>query len=379
MDGNEFIDYVCSWGPLILGHAPDCVVAAVREAIERGTSYGAATELEVELAQRIVDAVPSVEMVRLVNSGTEAVMSAIRLARGFTGKDKILKFAGGYHGHADGLLVKAGSGATTLGVPDSPGVPESYAAHTLTARYNDIDQVREIIEAHALDLATVIVEPIAGNMGVVPPKPGFLEGLRELTARHNILLIFDEVITGFRVGRGGAQELFGITPDLTTLGKIIGGGFPVGAYGGRRDIMEQMAPIGPVYQAGTLSGNPVAMTAGIATLDALSPELFPALEERSKMLADGLAEAAQRAGVAVKLNRVGSMFTLFFTDVEVVDYDTVRMCDTDLYGRYFHAMLERGIYLAPSQFEAAFVSAAHSEADVEETITAAEQALAELT
>jgi len=378
VDGNDYIDYIGSWGPMILGHAPSSVIAAVKEAMDRGTSYGAATELEVQMAQLIVDAVPSVDMVRLVSSGTEAVMSAIRLARGFTGRDSIIKFEGGYHGHADGLLVKAGSGATTLGVPDSPGVPVSYAAHTLTARYNDIDDVRGLVEAHMSDLAAVIVEPVAGNMGVIPPKPGFLEGLREMTARHGILLIFDEVITGFRVSRGGAQELFGINPDLTTLGKIIGGGFPIGAYGGRREIMEQMAPVGPIYQAGTLSGNPIAVTAGIATLNSLTYELYRDLEGKATRLAEGLSEATRQAGVKATLNRVGSMMTGFFTDTDVVDYETAKSSDTARFGRYFRGMLERGVYLAPSQFEAAFVSSAHSPEDIDATITAANEVLREL-
>lgn len=371
VDGNAYIDYVMSWGPMILGHAPSAVVEAVREAVKRGTSYGAATALEVELAQRIVDIVPSIEMVRMVNSGTEAVMSAIRLARGFTGRDKIVKFEGCYHGHADGLLVKAGSGATTLGIPDSPGVPASYAGHTISAKYNDLEGFKSIVDTHAADLAAVIVEPIAGNMGVVPPKPGFLQGLRELTAKHDIVLIFDEVISGFRVAPGGAQELYGIHPDLTTLGKIIGGGFPVGAYGGRREIMEKLAPVGPVYQAGTLSGNPVAMTAGIATLKSLTPDVYADLDAKAAKLSTGLSEVAKRIGIPVVMNRVGSMMTAFFTSQPVVDYDSAKTSNTATYAQYFRGMLERGVYLAPSQFEAAFVSTAHSDEDIEATIAAA--------
>ncbi|MCS6860701.1 MAG: glutamate-1-semialdehyde 2,1-aminomutase, partial [Abditibacteriales bacterium] len=350
VDGNRYVDYVCSWGPLILGHAPKPVVEAVQDAVTRGTSYGAPTPLEVELAQMICDAVPSIELVRLVNSGTEATMSAIRLARGFTKRNKIVKFDGCYHGHADALLVAAGSGVMTLGIPGSPGVPESYVSETIQARFNDIDQFREIVAAQGKDIACVIVEPIAGNMGVVPPQPGFLEGLRELTAQHGIVLIFDEVITGFRVAYGGAQELYGVTPDLTTLGKIIGGGFPVGAYGGRRDIMEHIAPAGPVYQAGTLSGNPVAVTAGIAVLKVLQNQvIYAELERKAQRLADGLAEATKKANVPVTCNRVGSMMTTFFTDQPVTDYDSAKTADTQRYAKFFRAMLERGIYLAPSQ------------------------------
>lgn len=376
VDGNRYTDYVCSWGPLILGHAPKPVVEAVQHAVTRGTSYGAPTPLEVELAQMICDAVPSIELVRLVNSGTEATMSAIRLARGFTQRNKIVKFDGCYHGHADALLVVAGSGVMTLGIPGSPGVPESYVSETIQARFNDIDQFREIVEVQGKDIACVIVEPIAGNMGVVPPQPGFLEGLRELTAQHSIVLIFDEIITGFRVAYGGAQELYGITPDLTTLGKIIGGGFPVGAYGGRRDIMEHIAPAGPVYQAGTLSGNPVAVTAGIAVLKVLQNKaIYEELEKKAQRLADGLAEAARKANVPVTCNRVGSMMTTFFTDQAVTDYDAAKTADTRRYAKFFHAMLERGVYFAPSQFEAAFVSAAHSDEDIRQTVAAAEEAM----
>jgi glutamate-1-semialdehyde 2,1-aminomutase len=376
VDGNRYTDYVCSWGPLILGHAPPPVVEAAQEAVTRGTSYGAPTPLEVELAQMICEAVPSIELVRMVNSGTEATMSAIRLARGFTKRNKIVKFDGCYHGHADALLVAAGSGVMTLGIPGSPGVPESVVQDTIQARFNDIDQFREIVETQGNDIACVIVEPIAGNMGVVPPKPGFLEGLRELTARHGIVLIFDEVITGFRVAYGGAQQLYNVQPDLTTLGKIIGGGFPVGAYGGRRDIMEHIAPAGPVYQAGTLSGNPVAMTAGIAVLKVLKNKaIYEELEKKAQQLSDGLAEAAKKANVSVTSNRVGSMMTMFFTDQAVTDYDSAKTADTQRYAQFFRAMLQRGIYFAPSQFEAAFVSTAHSDEDIRQTVAAAEEAM----
>ncbi|MBX6771790.1 MAG: glutamate-1-semialdehyde 2,1-aminomutase [Chloroflexi bacterium] len=372
VDGNEFIDYVASWGPLILGHAHPRVVAALSEAITRGTSFGAPTELETHLARLVVEAFPSIERVRFVNSGTEATMSALRLARGFTGREKIVKFDGCYHGHADGLLVKAGSGALTLGTPDSAGVPAGAAANTISAPYNDLETLERIFTAHRGTIAAVIVEPVAGNMGVVPPRPGFLEGLRELTRADGALLIFDEVITGFRVAYGGMQELTGIRADLTCLGKIIGGGLPVGAYGGRADVMALLAPDGPVYQAGTLSGNPLAMTAGIATLTELrQPGVYETLERRAAVLADGLAAAARDAGVPIVGTRVGSMFTTFFTDQPVVDYTSARRSDTRRYARFFHAMLEQGIYLAPSQFEAGFLSLAHSDEDVERTIAAA--------
>jgi glutamate-1-semialdehyde 2,1-aminomutase len=372
VDGNEFIDYVASWGPLILGHAHPRVVAALSEAATRGTSFGAPTELETHLARLVVEAFPSIERVRFVNSGTEATMSALRLARGFTGREKIVKFDGCYHGHADGLLVKAGSGALTLGTPDSAGVPAGAAASTISAPYNDLETLERIFTAHRGTIAAVIVEPVAGNMGVVPPRPGFLEGLRELTRADGALLIFDEVITGFRVAYGGVQELTGIRADLTCLGKIIGGGLPVGAYGGRADVMALLAPDGPVYQAGTLSGNPLAMTAGIATLTELrQPGVYETLERRAAALADGLAAAARDAGVPIVGTRVGSMFTTFFTDQPVMDYTSARRSDTRRYARFFHAMLEQGIYLAPSQFEAGFLSLAHSDEDVERTIAAA--------
>jgi glutamate-1-semialdehyde 2,1-aminomutase len=372
-DGNKFIDYVHSWGPLILGHAPDPVVRAIQRAAARGTSYGAPTELETRLAKMIGEAMPSMEQVRLVSSGTEAVMSAIRLARGYTKRDTILKFEGCYHGHSDALLAKAGSGVATLGLPDSPGVPADFAKHTLTAPYNDIRTVKHLVEAHAQDLACIIVEPVAGNMGVVPPSPDFLPALRELTRACGALLIFDEVITGFRVHSGGAQALFGVTPDLTCLGKIIGGGLPVGAFGGRRDIMRWIAPAGPVYQAGTLSGNPLAVTAGIETLKALrAPGVYKQLEAKAAALAEGLGKAAKQAGVPFTLTRVGSMLCGFFTDRPVVDYTSAKRSDTQRYATFFRGMLERGVYFAPSQFEAAFLSTAHSDADIKHTVAAAQ-------
>jgi glutamate-1-semialdehyde 2,1-aminomutase len=371
-DGNTYLDYVLSWGPMILGHAHPQVGRAIRAAVLNGTSYGAPTELEIRLAGGIQKAFPSMELIRMVSSGTEATMSAIRLARGFTGRDKILKFDGCYHGHADSLLVKAGSGLATLGVPDSPGVPADLAKHTLTAPYNDLEAVRKIFEQHGREIACLIVEPVAANMGVILPKDGFLQGLREITRQHDSLLIFDEVITGFRLAFGGAQERFGIMPDLTCLGKIIGGGLPVGAYGGRRDVMERIAPLGPVYQAGTLSGNPLAMTAGIETLKLLSkPGVYRRLEERSNALASGLADAAKKAGVSVFGTRIASLMTLFFTNRAVTDYATAKTSDTKAYAKFFTAMLDQGVYLAPSQFEAAFLSTAHTSSDVEKTVKAA--------
>jgi glutamate-1-semialdehyde 2,1-aminomutase len=379
LDGNTYIDYVLSWGPMILGHASPTVVSAIKNAAERGTSYGAPTELEVELAAQIRDAFPSMEKSRLVSSGTEAVMSAIRVARGFTKRDGVLKFEGCYHGHSDYLLAKAGSGLTTLGIPDSLGVPADFAKHTLTAPYNDIRTVQRILRDRGKDLACIIVEPVAGNMGVVPPAPDFLPALRQLATDHDILLIFDEVISGFRVHYGGAQALYGVTPDLTVLGKIIGGGLPVGAYGGRSDIMDLIAPAGPVYQAGTLSGNPLAVTAGLATLKQLrAKNLYKQLEERSAALARGLADEAKRAGIALTQTRVGSMLTSFFTQEPVVDWNSAKKSDTKRYGLFFHGMLEQGIYLAPSQFEAAFLSTAHTSADIEKTIRAARVAFKSL-
>jgi glutamate-1-semialdehyde 2,1-aminomutase len=375
VDGREYIDYVASWGPMILGHAHPEVVRAVQRAAERGTSYGAPTEPEVMLARMICEAFPSIELVRLVSSGTEAAMSAIRVARGYTKRDLIVKFDGCYHGHTDGLLVQAGSGATTLGIPNSGGVPTSYAQQTLSLPFNNLAAVREAFDRYHGRIAAVVLEPIPGNMGVVPPTPGFLQGLRELTAQDEALLVFDEVITGFRVLYGGAQHLFGVTPDLTILGKIIGGGLPVGAFGGRHDIMEQIAPLGPVYQAGTLSGNPLAVTAGIETLRLLrDPGVYEQLETRSRQLCEGVQDAANRAGVPVYSTRVGSMFCTFFADRSVTDYASASSSDTAQFRRYFHALLEAGIYVAPSQFEAGFVSTAHTDGDIERTIEASYQA-----
>jgi glutamate-1-semialdehyde 2,1-aminomutase len=377
-DDNRYIDYLASWGPLIAGHAHPGVVAAIQEAASRGTSYGASTEAEVDLARFVKGAFPSIDLVRFVSSGTEATMTALRLARAFTNRELILKFDGGYHGHADGLLVQAGSGPLTLGQPDSPGVPSAAAEQTLSVAYNDIAAVAEALEAHPRQIAAVIVEPVAGNMGVIPPATGFLEHLRELTREHGTLLIFDEVITGFRVAAGGAQERFRIQADLTCLGKIVGGGLPVGAYGGRAEIMQMVSPLGPVYQAGTLSGNPLAMAAGLATLQLLGETgVYEHLERLSARLVDGVAEAAAAAGVAYTANRVGSMFTGFFCDQVVTDYASAKRSDTRRYARFFHAMLDRGVYLAPSQFEAGFVSLAHTEADIDATLKAAASAFDE--
>ncbi|MEW6276567.1 MAG: glutamate-1-semialdehyde 2,1-aminomutase [Bacillota bacterium] len=379
VDGNRYIDYVCSWGPLILGHRHPEVMAALAGCLERGTSFGAPTELEVELARTIVAAFPSCEMVRLVNSGTEATMSALRLARAWTGRAKIVKFAGCYHGHADYLLVKAGSGALTFGVPTSPGIPPDVAVNTLTAPYNDLETLERLFEQEGADIAAVIIEPVAGNMGVVPPRPGFLEGVRELTRSFGALLIFDEIITGFRVAYGGAQELYGIEADLTCFGKIIGGGLPVGAYGGKREIMEQVAPQGPVYQAGTLSGNPLAVTAGLATLKVLQrPGIYRELARKGARLAEGLLAAAREAGLKVTVNRVESLLCTFFTEKEVVDYETALSSDTARYAAFFKSMLNQGVYLAPSQFEALFISAAHTPGHLDYTIDAAARAFREL-
>jgi glutamate-1-semialdehyde 2,1-aminomutase len=377
VDGNQYIDYVCSWGPLILGHAHPRVLEAIRKTAARGTSFGASTELEIKLAELITRAIPSVEMVRMVSSGTEATMSALRLARAFTGRSKVVKFEGCYHGHGDSFLIKAGSGATTLGVPDSPGVTSSIASDTLNARYNDLESVRRLIARHRDTIAAVIVEPIAGNMGLVLPEKEFLRGLSNLCSKNRILLIFDEVITGFRVAFGGAQELYEIKPDLTTLGKIIGGGLPVGAYGGRREIMEMVAPSGPMYQAGTLSGNPLAMAAGYETLRILSERksCYSDLDKRGKNLAWAIEEIIQSYRLPLHLNSSGSMFTLFFTEKQVTDYDSAKSSDTSLFAAYFQEMLEQGIYLPPSQFETAFLSMAHSEADIEKTVTATLRAL----
>ena len=377
VDGNEYIDFLGSWGPLALGHAHPVVVEAVQRAAADGTSFGAPVEQEVQLAEMVCQALPSVDMVRLVNSGTEACMSALRLARAFTGRAKIVKFAGNYHGHADGLLVQAGSGALTHGIPTSAGVPESYAAETLVATYNDIASVETLFDAWPNDIAAVIVEPVAGNMGVVPPADGFHADLRRITEANGVLLIFDEVITGFRVGYGGAQTLFGITPDITTMGKIIGGGLPVGAYGGRRDVMQMVAPLGPMYQAGTLSGNPLAVAAGVATLTELQrPGVYDQLEATAIRFTAGVAAAFGRAEVPSTINRVASMFTGFFNPGPVTSLAQVEQSDAAIYGRYFHALLDRGVYIAPSQFEAGFVSIAHTDADIDRAIEAVGDALA---
>ena len=378
-DGNAYIDYVGSWGPMILGHRHPAVIEAITDVLSRGTSFGAPTDLEMELAGRVAEAVPSVEMVRMVNSGTEATMSAIRLARGFTGRDIIIKFDGCYHGHADMLLVDAGSGVATLNIPGSPGVPASVVEHTLSLPYNASDVVRTIMAEKGQDVAAIIVEPVAGNMGMVPPLPGFLETLREVTRQNGSLLIFDEVMCGFRVAYGGAQSLYNIQPDLTCFGKIIGGGMPVGAYGGRKDIMCRVAPEGDVYQAGTLSGNPVAMAAGLATLEQLrQPGVYDTLEKRSLRLAEGLAEAARRNNITVSFNRVGSMLGMFFTDGDVSDFATAKTSDLERFGRYYRHMLDAGVYLAPSQFEACFVSLAHDDTAIDKTIKAADMSLAAL-
>jgi glutamate-1-semialdehyde 2,1-aminomutase len=375
-DGKTYIDYVLSWGPMILGHSHPKVTAALKKAIANGTSFGAPTELEVTLAKMVKKAFPSIEMVRMVSSGTEATMSAIRMARGFTGRDKILKFEGGYHGHGNSLLVKAGSGVATFGLPDSPGVPADLARLTLTVPYNDLTAVKDMAVREGQRIACIIVEPVAGNMGCVPPEPGFLQGLRELCDKYGIVLIFDEVMTGFRVAYGGAQQLYKIKPDLTCLGKVIGGGLPVGAFGGRREIMEKLAPLGPIYQAGTLSGNPLAMTAGIETLKLLSkPGVYKTLEKNAADLEKGLCAAAAEAGVSTTFNRVGSMFTCFFTDRKVKDFESAKTSDTTRFGKYFLSMLKNGVNLAPSQFEAAFLSLAHTKADINKTIEAARKSL----
>ena len=375
VDGRSYIDFVMSWGPLIHGHAPAALTKVLARTASRGTSFGAPTAIEVELGQRVCRLVPSVERVRFVNSGTEATMSAVRVARAASRRDKVIKFAGCYHGHADAFLVQAGSGATTLGVPTSPGVSRATAAETLIADYNDIDSVKRLCRAHPRGIAAVIVEPIAGNMGVVPPTDGFLAGLRALCDRHRMILIFDEVISGFRVGTGGAQARYGILPDLTCLGKIIGGGLPVGAYGGRADLMDQVAPAGPVYQAGTLSGNPLAMTAGAWALERLSASLYRRLTKLGARFATGLREAAQQAGVPLQVNSLGSMLTPFFTDRQVTDYASATAADAAAYATFFRSMLDQGIYPPPSQFEAWFLSAAHTERDVDRAIRAARKAL----
>jgi len=376
VDGNAYIDYVLSWGPMILGHAHPTVIKALKKAISDGTSFGAPTELEITLAKMVTEAVPSIKMVRMVSSGTEATMSAIRLARGYTGRDKILKFEGGYHGHADSLLVKAGSGAATFGVPDSPGVPAALAQNTITCQYNDLKGVHAVMDKEGENIACIIVEPVAGNMGCVPPNDDFLPGLRKLCDMHGALLILDEVMTGFRVAYGGAQSIYKVKPDLTCLGKVIGGGLPVGAYGGPKEIMDKISPVGPVYQAGTLSGNPLAMTAGIETLKLLKkPGTYKTLEKNSRMLCEGMAAEFKKAGVKATHNRVGSMFTTFFTDRVVRDWPGAKSSDTKAFGTYFRAMLDEGINIAPSQFEAGFMSLAHTKSDIEKTIKAASKAL----
>jgi len=371
-DGKRYIDYVGSWGPMILGHAHPEVIAAVTDRVAKGLSFGAPTELETLMADKVCELVPSMDLVRMTSSGTEATMSALRLARGYTGRDKIIKFEGNYHGHVDSLLVKAGSGMLTLGEPSSPGVPSALAELTITLTYNDIEQVRETFAAIGDEIACVIVEPVAGNMNCIPPLPGFLEGLREVCDEHGAVLIFDEVMTGFRVARGGAQEHFGVTPDLTALGKVIGGGMPVGAFGGRREIMEHISPLGPVYQAGTLSGNPIAMTAGLKTLELISaPGFYEQLAQRTAQLCDGMAERARAAGVPLSTNRAGAMFGLFFTDGQVTNYAEATACNQAQFNAFFHGMLARGVYLAPSAFEAGFVSAAHGDTEIESTLAAA--------
>ncbi len=375
VDGNAYIDYVCSWGALILGHTHPRVIEAVNEAAKRGTSFGAPTALETEMASLVVEAVPTVEQVRMVNSGTEAVMSALRLARGYTKRDKVIKFSGCYHGHCDSFLIRAGSGAATLGCPDSPGVTEGTAADTILLSYNDLVAVQEVFSQQGNNIAAVVVEPVAGNMGLILPEEGFLQGLRKATKEYEALLIFDEVISGFRVSPGGAQQYFAVSPDLTTLGKIIGGGLPVGAYGGRREIMEHLAPVGPVYQAGTLSGNPLAMAAGLATLQQLKvPGFYESLNNKRIKLETGLAEAAAAAGITINQTGIGSMFGTFFNAEPVVDFDSAASSDAEQFKVFFRALLKAGVYIAPSQFESGFISAAHNEADLDETIEAAGKA-----
>ncbi|ANB56760.1 glutamate-1-semialdehyde-2,1-aminomutase [Anoxybacillus sp. B7M1] len=378
IDGNEYIDYVLSWGPLILGHANERVVEALKKVAENGTSFGAPTLMENELAKLVIERVPSIDIVRMVNSGTEATMSALRLARGYTGRNKILKFEGCYHGHGDSLLIKAGSGVATLGLPDSPGVPESVAQNTITVPYNDLESVQYAFEQFGEDIAAIIVEPVAGNMGVVPPLPRFLQGLRDITNEYGALLIFDEVMTGFRVDYHCAQGYFGITPDLTCLGKVIGGGLPVGAYGGKAEIMERIAPSGPIYQAGTLSGNPLAMTAGYETLIQLTPETYEQFKKKADRLEEGLRKAAEAYDIPHAINRAGSMIGFFFTNEKVVNYEKAKTSDLEMFAAYYREMVEQGVFLPPSQFEGMFLSTAHTDEDIEKTIEAAEKAFAKL-
>lgn len=378
VDGNDYIDYVLSWGPLILGHAEPTVVKAIQDTAILGTSFGASTAIENELAKEVINRVPSVEMVRMVNSGTEATLSAIRLARGFTGRDKILKFEGSYHGHSDSLLIKAGSGVATLGLPDSPGVPMGIAQNTLTVPYNDLASVKLAFEHYGEDIAAIIVEPVAGNMGCVPPQPGFLEGLRDITTKAGSLLIFDEVMTGFRVGLNSAQGYYGVTPDLTCLGKVIGGGLPVGAFGGRRDVMEQIAPAGPVYQAGTLSGNPLAMAAGLATIKQLTPASYEYFEKLGDRLEAGFREAAETYNIPHTVNRAGSMIGYFLTNENVVDFDTAKTADLELFAEYYGLMAQEGVFLPPSQFEGVFMSTAHTEAHIDKTVEAFQKVFKQL-
>lgn len=379
IDGNQYIDYVGSWGPMIQGHGFAPVVNAVRQQASESLGFGAPTRLEIEIAERLVDALPGIDKVRLVNSGTEATMSAIRLARGFTSRDMIVKFEGCYHGHSDSLLVKAGSGVLTLGIPNSPGVPESVARHTLTLPYNNIEAVHTAFEQYGKDIACIILEPVAGNMGCIPPIPGFLEALRKITIEHGALLIFDEVMTGFRVARGGAQSLYGVTPDLTTLGKVIGGGLPVGAFGGQTEIMDYVAPVGSVYQAGTLSGNPIATTAGLNMLDSLDEDFYITLAEKTNSLAEGLERLSREHNVPIKVNQVCGMFSIFFTSQTAInEFQAVADCDVQRYNRFFHYMLDAGVYFAPSAFESAFVSGAHRDAEIDATLAAASAAFARL-
>lgn len=378
IDGNEYIDYVLSWGPLILGHADDRVVEALKEAAEKGTSFGAPTELESKVAKLVMERVPSIEMIRMVNSGTEATMSALRLARGYTGRDLILKFSGNYHGHGDSLLIKAGSGVATLGLPDSPGVPAGVAKNTITVPYNDVDSVKEAFSQYGEQIAAVIVEPVSGNMGVVPPVNDFLQQLRQITTEYESLLIFDEVMTGFRVGYHCAQGYFDVKPDLTCLGKVIGGGLPVGAYGGKREIMENVAPAGSIYQAGTLSGNPLAMTAGFETLNALKPAMYDDMNEKVDRLIEGYEEAAEQYNIPLRVNRAGSMVGFFFTEEEVVDFTTAETSDLEMFKAYYQGMIAEGIFLPPSQFEGLFISTAHSDEDIEKTISAVQNVFKKL-